>query len=545
MTERANAIDFRQVRALIGAFLAADRRGMLNPMTSTRTGRRFFPAFAGVLMVNIIWSAILLLVFKLVPDFFSALVLAGFASAMLISLQVLLEIDRLIVITEDARIIGALPVNSRTYFTAKVVHYLIFITFSSLSTSFVPALFASTSIPIPLVGPIIVAQFWITALCCSLAAAAFYMIVLKAGFGRKIERILGYVQFVMIFLVYYGMQFMPNFLKAHFEGADLAQSAYWKLLPSYWYASWVKLGLSGWDLTTFLIGLFGIAMIYLLWRIATSSIDLSAAETLNQDTSQETETPKRQVPPAVRALWYRLTNHEDRALAALSWAQFKYDVSFRIAVLSIFPFMAFWVFQAMTDKKGAMSDPFAAAATNESSGFIFLGFMAAFVPSMVQNSIQYSKSWQASWLFYAAPTNYPLLLRATGRQMLVIVGAPIGLVMTGMLTYSYGNFLHALMQTTFILAIAATNMVIMNLMLPALPFSADRARGTTTGRMFLTMIISMVFAMVPISLVSKFGFGGYFGWIVIVGTVLAARAGLNRLAMKKYAEKAQNWEFAG
>jgi hypothetical protein len=538
-------IDSHQLRALVSAFMKTDRRGMINPFTSTRTGSKFFPPIVGVMMVNLMWSGLLAMVIKLAPDLFSGLIVAGFGAAMLLSLQVLLEIDRLIVITDDALIVGPLPVNSRTYFAAKVTHFLAFVTILSLSTSFLPGLIASITLPIPLVGPIIVIHFWLTALCCSLTAAVFYMLALRAGFGRRIERILGYLQFLLVLSVYYGMQFMPDFLQKHLLTSDSSQSPYWKLLPSYWFASWVKLAQSGWDLVTFLLGLFGFVLLFVLWKLATSTIDLASAETTSRSSTPESGVSNSRAPAFVQRLWNRFTCPEDRALAALAWAQFKFDTSFRIAVLSVFPFMAFWIFQAMTSKDGSIQDPFLPIDPTRKNSFLFIGFMASFIPGMVQNSLQFSKAWQASWLYYAAPTDYTKLLRATSRLMTLIVSAPIGIVMTVMLSYSFGNPFHALLQTLFVLAIAGVNMALMNLMIPALPFSASKSAGSNIGRLYITMIVSVVFAVLPILAVGQFGFGGYLGWGLVMIILLGVLTGLNRLAMKRYARRAATWEFVG
>ena len=164
---------------------------------------------------------------------------------------------------------------------------------------------------------------------------------------------------------------------------------------------------------------------------------------------------------------------------------------------------------------------------------------------MVHNTLQHSKSWQASWIYFAAPTDYVRLLRATERHMIVIVVVPIGVVVTAMLSYVFGNFIHALLHASFIMALAATDLVILNLTVPRLPFAASRAYGSKIGLMYLSLILGIIVTVVPFGLVSTLGYGGYFGWAGLMVLVFAVRYGVGRLAQARYTALAATWEFLG
>jgi hypothetical protein len=137
------------------------------------------------------------------------------------------------------------------------------------------------------------------------------------------------------------------------------------------------------------------------------------------------------------------------------------------------------------------------------------------------------------------------MIRAIDHIILTIFILPIGLVMCGIYVYLYGNVLHAVLHSAFMVLVAAVGLTFLNIFSIRLPFAADSRPGNQMGSMVGPMIASGIFLGIPIFIISKFGYGGYIGYSVCLVTALALNWALGRGRNHRIRKVAVTWEFPG
>ncbi len=141
--DKPQNVDKAQRNILYKTALKLDWRGSTNPFTAMQGKRGKFPGIVVVILMNIFFSFMLSMMFNIAPSFFLALVLASTGGMVIIAMQLLIEYSHIIISPDDYHVISPLPVNSKTYFQAKLYHLFVYVSILSLSVSFFPAVIGS------------------------------------------------------------------------------------------------------------------------------------------------------------------------------------------------------------------------------------------------------------------------------------------------------------------------------------------------------------------------------------------------------------------
>ncbi len=275
MSSTRQKLDLHQVRAMVGVSLKHDWRGASNPMTGTVNKKSKFPGIMIIFIMNLIMSIFLGAIFIPVSGLFTGLVLAAAGAMTVVAIQVLLEFGNIIISPDDYHVIGPHPVNSRTFYTAKLVHLLIYVTILSATVSVAPAIFAAFATGSIWSAPVVLIHFWVTNVFAAVLVMNLYTLILKKVDRRRLERMLGYLHMILNIGFYIALNVVTRVAKKVLLGFDVESLPWLKILPSYWFASWIKLIEEGWDLYIFMLGLLGLAVLYGLSRMAFSYLSLT------------------------------------------------------------------------------------------------------------------------------------------------------------------------------------------------------------------------------------------------------------------------------
>jgi len=520
-----------------------DWRGSSNPMTGGSGKKSKFPGILIILIMNVVMSIFLGAIFIPVSDLFAGMVLAATGAMVVVAVQVLLEFGNIIITPDDYHVIGPHPVNSRTFYTAKLVHLLIYVSLLSAAISIAPAIFAAVNAKSFWAGPIVLLHFWITNIFAAVLVMNLYTLILKKVDKHRLERILGYVHMGLNIGFYVGINVLTRVMKNVLIGFDIDTLPWMKALPAYWFAGGVRLGLSGWDWETFLIALLGLTILGGLARMAFSYLSLSYAESLTRTAWTRAVKARRPIPPFVQNLWYRISNHEERALLTLVRANFKHDIQFRLGILAFIPLLLLYMIYGFITAGGNVRDPLAPLPETQVMTNILLGMAVIILPNMILSIMQTSKSWKAAWVFFATPLDRVNLIRAVDRIIMTVIVLPIGLLMCGMFIYMYGNLIHGVLHAAFMVLMTATGLTFLNIFSIRLPFAAESRPGNQVGSMIGPMLAAGVIFGVPIAVIASVGYGGYLGYAIVVVATLILNWLLGRGRVRRIRKVAATWEF--
>ncbi|MDD4050451.1 MAG: hypothetical protein PHR28_00950 [candidate division Zixibacteria bacterium] len=519
MGEGRTSVDLRQVRTLVRAGLRQMVRGSLTPFTGGAERGPSRWAFPLLLGMNVLYSLILSAVVVKSVNLFSGLIVGGSLMMMLVAMQILMEFGQVIVTPDEYAVIGAMPVSSRTYYAAKLAHLLTLVTILTAAGAIVPAVMATIFRHSIAAFFIVLIHFWAVCVTISMAAAGMYAWLMSRFNRSRMERVLGYFQFGFGLIIWLGIFMLPDVMRRWLTAPGLADHAAWRLSPSYWFAAWVRLVDAGWNWTLFGWGMFGVAALASLLWLVSGRLSLSYAESLSSGTATVKVLQPQNGQSALGRLWRRLTTPEDRAVFALAKAQFRHDVRFRMTVLGSTAMVFILPIIMFTQKESFPHDPFLGPSHGTGIFNSMLAYLLCATAMNMQASIQMSREWKAGWIYYVTPADHRRLIRAGNRIVMICLVLPVGMAVWILLSFVFGAVFNALLHALYLCLLGVLSLALLGIAKRGLPFAAEYKSGGFAGGIFGMFLLSAVLVVVPVALITGFGYGGYGGWALwMIGT---------------------------
>ena len=101
------------------------------------------------------------------------------------------------------------------------------------------------------------------------------------------------------------------------------------------------------------------------------------------------------------------------------------------------------------------------------------------------------------------------------------------------------------MHTIAMITVALTGITLLSIFNIQMPFSVEYAPGKMASGTVRSMFLSMFIFGVPIGLVSFFGYGGYWGWLIFVSLALLLNYLLKIGRVRRIRRVSRQWEFVG
>lgn len=532
-------IDKHQLKSLLKVAIKTDFRGSHNPFHSYGKGESNFPPILGVLIMQAVVSLVMsVFVFKINDAFFGTLAVNTFV-LVFISLTILLEFSNLILSPDDYAIISPHPVNSRTFFVAKSLNFLIFVSASAIVMAAAPSIVAGVVSGRWWLGPITFLSAWSMALAASLFFILFYTVMLRVVKRETMQRYLGYSQLLFIVVIYGGYMVLPRLVE-NFADLDLSRFDTWYLYlaPPAWFASWPALFADSFRYDRLIAALVGIGSLALMVSLGMSRLSLDYALTLADTVEQQEKLVARRKKGFIGKMMDAVANNEDRAIWSLIRAQFKFDNRFKTPILTIIPLTALYIYMGLRDG-GTIVDPFAIVESARVQTNFFLYLAVAFLPMMIVTSTSNSASANASWVFFASPSDRLRLVMASARFSVVFFCIPYLLLLCGILTYFFGNFIHAALHCFIIFLILIVMLQMMLTIMPRIPFSLPMRSGQRSLAFFAMFLIPTAFIIGPMIVLLKVGYGGPMRYLTIAA-VLGLLVWLTNVILRKSTPKRLN-----
>jgi hypothetical protein len=517
------AIDTRQLKTLIRTSLKTDLRGSSGLGQGLGGKSSGIAPLIGLLIMYLMMGLVTAAVMWKVNDLFWGSFVTSGMVMVFCGLLILMEFSNLILTPEDFPILSPHPVNSKTFFAAKLLHLVIYISAVVAAIALAASLVGAIRHGNLLFFPLIFFSAWGSGLATAMFFVIFYTLMLRFTSRDTMYRYLSYLQLVLLIFIYGGYAAYPGLLKALAELKSASLSLPWlHFLPPAWYASWVALFTQEISAQVIWGACVGVAFLAIASYAAVSRLSLSYAMTLTDLVAQsENKGKKRGDIGLVTRLIRAISSPEDRVVWRLIRTQFKYDNRYKIGILSIVPLTIFYLYLGMQDGQ-SLIDPFAVVSGSEIAQVNFLFYMTfAMIPYMLVLSTAYSSTYQAAWIYYASPADRTGLVLGSARFVVFFFCIPYLIFMCAIFSYFFGSVLHAILHSIVIYLLIQVLVNVMVLVMPRFPFSLPMQAGQRVGLMMLMFLIPMPVMLVPMMIISKLGYGGAIGYISItLGLIL-------------------------
>jgi hypothetical protein len=539
-----SVIDGRQVKALLGSAWKTDLRGSGNPMDPSGGASGKMPPILAVMAVKLFIGLGLGAMVFFVREPFTAAFLVFSTMMVFLAMTVLLEFSNLILRPDEYSIIAALPVGSKTFFAAKMIHLLAYVNALALLLYLPPAVAAAVANRNGRLLPGFLLAGALAATAMGLLFVLLYALLLRIVDREVMQRVLGYANLALTLVVYLGYFVAPRILEGHALSAIPRFSSGWiYLAPPAWFAAVVKL-LAG-EAAPRDIGasLFALALLAVAFRAAMSKLSLEYAGTLADTVGRDEPLRKRGRNGWGSRLLGLLAASEDRAVWTLIRKQFKYDNRFKMSILSILPLTAIYVFLGVSE--GRMTpDPFLAPPGDAAAGgYSLLYIAAALFPYMITLGTVNSDAYRSAWVFYASPADRTRIILSPARYALIWFCLPFTLLLAGIFTWYFGSAVHAMLHCLVIYAILVIQTRILTLLYPRIPFSQPPKTGQRTLYIFVLVLLSIIVMCVPMGIVTALGYGGYAGYAAWLAAAMITNGILSRIIGRTIPRRAARMEF--
>jgi len=503
------------------------------------------PPIAMVLIMYVVMSIMLASVVDKAQNLFVGLFFALSMQTVFVAVTILLDFSHLILSPEDYPILSPHPVNSRTFFAAKLLHLVIYISLIVTALGLVPSVIAAIVYKDILLFPLTFVATWACGMATALFFALFYTVMLRIGNREKMHRYLGYLQFLMTFVVYGGYAFLPE-LGQKISG--LTQSGlnltFLYALPPGWFAAWPAMLTEPISLFQVWAAIAGVVSLVMLYLAGNSRLSIEYAQTLFDTVElQESAAESEGRPGLFARLVHSFASPEDRVVWQLMRKQFKYDNRYRMSLLVAIPLTLLYLYMGLKDGQ-VLADPFAPAQTLVSiRSTLMVYIVLAVIPYMVVMNTAFSTSYQAAWVYYSSPADRTRLVLASHRFAIIFFCIPYLVFMGSLMIYFFGSVLHAFLHCIVLFLLLQALVGALALISPRFPFSQGMKSGQRVGSMIISLLVPMPIVVVPMVLLSRFGYGGTIGYgsvvlglffIVVLITALQKRIIPRRLAHQEY-----------
>lgn len=535
-------IDHAQWLALTRIFIRKDFREstMSATLRHGRTGGRtyftllFFYFITGLVFIPIVLTAQSTAVSMTLLISYTMFMIGGL---------ILVEYHTVVISPEDYTVLGYQPMSAQTFFVVKLTNILFYVlTFSTVLAlpGLVALMFAvgfRPTLGVVAFGCVLLANFTTT-----LAIVLLYTLILKKVSVHRLQNFLALLQVGLAFLIYSSFLILPRILESgRLRSLEVSNTKWLLLLPSTWFASLIEV-LAGQPTSLDLaLAALAISATALLLYISTSRLTLDYSEKLamlNSELNLKHRPRRRFVNPFLMFAHA----HEERVVSKLIRNQFLHDNKFKMAVLGILPLTIFYLFVGI--EEGPLPDPFLDPEFEfKRTGLLYL--LVFLFPMMLRTYVTQSDSFQASWIFYATPTNIQRIVISEKNFLMIYFVLPFLLILGGIFFYYFDTLLHVLLHVLVLGLLAHLFLQFAFLYSPDLPFSRPNVKGSRSKNiaLFLILVPFIIYLILP--LIFEYVYSNAVSFLTFTIMILTISLILETLIQVRVSVYMKKYEFSG
>jgi hypothetical protein len=485
-----------QWRALVRALLRIDFPSAVKVQTSEE--KKKVRGITFVLLIFVLYGITPAVVVLTANDVLLGATVSVAISAFAVAMTLLSGEATELLSAQDFQVLGHRPVSSQTYLAVRATTLIVRSLLVSGATSLLPI--AAFTARFGLKGAAHAVGLAIGTQLAG-AAATFGIIVLYATLLERVgpERIRKYIAYANVMastVVWLGFIVVTQDLVKRYVSGVTMNPALWMWFPATWFASLVPLAGGSFSVWAGIGAVLGIgSLAWLTWTIR-DRLSMGYTESLTR-TATEAAPVSTARPQRVTA-WMPAIRNEGRAVLLLARSQIVHDMKFRIALLTLLPMTAFYMFA-----NGMPSDPFLRLRAGNAP---IVQMIVIFLPMMVRQVIVQSESHKASWIFHTTAARRSTLLVASRNVTAVFFLMPYLAILAAFFSYAFSSSAHALTHVAFMGLLSAMMLQFDIMIRPQLPFSMAPMKDTRFGAQFFVMMVGGIAGTGFYFLLTKFAY---------------------------------------
>lgn len=527
---RVDRVDWKSARALLRAFLVMDFRNQAFGQVTRSGAKDIFSPLYWVTGQNLLISCFVAgVLFARVESFAFAFICLGVSMLVCVT-SIIVEFNEIVLSPDDLHVLGHQPVSYKTYATARLMNLFLYVAYIVLTLNVVPAIlgagFRETTVGFALTYSLaaIVGSFF-AAGCIIL----FYVTLFGGKPSTKVQETLAWTQAALMLITGYGGQAVLRDTRDQLEMAIYQLPSWVQWTPPGLLANFVVSGNDGWAGVQWWV--LGLAAVFTaaVWGLVYTNLSKAYARLASISSSG--------VPGVSRPLknpgslfansnfsWLLTRSSDERVGYWFCKTMLGRDHNFRMRIWPTFgitiAFLGIGVFT------GELVDPLAVRGKAVAISLTALYSLVLPLPAIFY-SMRFSKDYQASWIFSAAPIqDSAAFARGIEKAILLWVMLPFLIGVAIILGWVWRDPLHvALHCIVAALLVAFSAFVSSGLIFRQVPFSQPLGRGEMLGPMapLMAVVGSLAMTLGGIHYLASTNLYWFLGYLVLlfVVTILA------------------------
>ena len=363
----------------------------------------------------------------------------------MMAMTLITDFSSVLLDTTDNQIVLPRPVNSKTFFVARLVHILVYLLQFTIALAIFPLIFIFITYGI-LVGIAAIFTILLTVMFAVFLTYLLYGLILRFSSEEKLKDIISWFQIAMTIVFAAGFQIVPRLVDVD-KLMKITMPIHWYtyLLPPMWMANALEtVQLLKVDLPHAAMILLAMALpLFTFWImikfLAPSFAKKIAAmgNTGNDDTFLKKITTEKKVLLEEKISSIICSNKTEQVGFELTWKMVARDKNFKIqfypslAYLLVFAFV--FVFKGGKD----MADTWNALGSSKS--FLWFVYLPMFTITAAITLISFNENFAASWIYLSRPLAMPgSLISGALKTLLVKFLTPIIIILFAFSYYIWG-----------------------------------------------------------------------------------------------------------
>ena len=404
---RATGVDYEQLRAIVSTKLTMDNRRHL---VGYAQKRKKDPAntFDLTLFFYAIFGAFVSLAMYNIPSFILSMIVFFTYIMVMVSMTLITDFSSILLDTSDNTIILPRPVDSKTLFTARITHILLYLGQLAAGLSIIPSIIVFVQY-----GGLLFIAFWIlvglSILTALVMTNALYLAIMQFASEEKLRSIINYFQIVMAIVIMAGYQILPRMIERIDARAFVFDIQWWSfLLPPVWMAASMELVLFklfdrphlALFFCAFVLPAIGL---YVVNRFLSPAFNRRIA-TLGEGALRIEKETRRD--GGMRRISHWITKSpEERATFNIIYKVLGRDRKIKLKIYPSFGYIAVFGLIFMMRSQEDLATTW--ANLPQTQYHLMLLYLTFMVLQVALYEIPYSDDFRASWIYYSAPIYRP------------------------------------------------------------------------------------------------------------------------------------------
>ncbi len=362
----------------------------------------------------------------------------------MMAMTLITDFSSVLLDTTDNQIILPRPVNSKTFFVARLVHILVYLLQFTIALALFPIIFIFIGYGI-LVGLASLITILLTVMFAVFITYLLYGLILRISSEEKIKDIISGFQIVMTIIFAVGFQVVPRLI--NMENLKVSMPIHWYtyLLPPMWMANALQavqqLHVDG---PHFIMILLAVALpVFTFWvmikflapsfakKIAAMGNAGTQEEVVLNKAGQQTKGLSEKIAPII------CVNKTEEAGFEMAWKMTARDKGFKIQFYPSLAYILVFVFIVVFKRGEDFANTWSTLSSTKS--FLWCVYLPMFAISAAVSLIAFNENFAASWVYISRPLKLPgSMISGALKMLLVKFFTPIILVLFAFSYYVWG-----------------------------------------------------------------------------------------------------------